>query len=234
MNGKWLVVLLVLIAPAIARAQGRPIDSPLDTSLAAIALRSAADTEQAAGPMTIERVRSGALIAPDFKVTRIDGRTSELVGGYGGWLTDKTFFIGGGGYWLANGSRDRRLAYGGVVLQWTGRGNHTIGYGIKGLIGGGESTLSRTVTQTIRFPDLRRMNDGRFEAGRPPRSITTSVRTRQGFFVGEPEADVLVRITNSLHLTAGVGYRFIAAERGNENRLRGAVGTIGLQLGGGY
>jgi hypothetical protein len=233
MNGKCLVVLVMLIAPAIARAQERSIDSPLEPSLAAIALRSAADTEQPAGPMTIERVRSGVLIAPDFKVTRIDGRTSELVGGYGGWLSDKTFFIGGGGYWLANGSRDRQLAYGGVVLQWMGRGDHTIGYGIKGLIGGGESTLSRTVTQTIRFPDLGRM-DGRIEAGRQPQSITTSVRTHQGFFVAEPEADVVVRITKALRLTVGAGYRFIAAERGNEDRLRGAVGTVGLQLGGGY
>jgi len=233
MSSKYLVILLMLIAPAIARAQDRPIDSPLETS-GAIALRSAADTEQPAGPMTIERVRSGVLIAPDFKVTRFDGRTSELVGGYGGWLSDKTFFVGGGGYWLANGSRDRRLAYGGLVLQWMGRGGQTIGYSIKGLIGGGESTVSRTVTQTIRFPDLRRLNDGRIEAGRQPQSITTSVRTRQDFFVGEPEADVVVRITKTLHLTVGAGYRFIAAERGDENRLRGAVGTIGLQLGGGY
>jgi hypothetical protein len=33
MNSKWVVVLLVLIAPATARAQERPIDSPLETFL---------------------------------------------------------------------------------------------------------------------------------------------------------------------------------------------------------
>jgi hypothetical protein len=235
MSSKYLVILLMLVAPAIARAQDRPIDSPPETS-GAIALRSAADTEQPAGPMTIERVRSGVLIAPDFKVTRFDGRTSELVGGYGGWLSDKTFFVGGGGYWLANGSRDRRLGYGGVVLQWMGRSDETIGYSIKGLVGGGESTLPRTVTETVRVPDLRGV-DGRFELNRqpqPPQSITTTIRTRQGFFIAEPEADAVIRITKSLRLTVGAGSRLIAAERGDENRLRGAVGTIGLQLGGGY
>jgi hypothetical protein len=155
------------------------------------------------------------------------------VGGYGGWLTDKTFFIGGGAYWLANGSRDRRLGYGGLVLQWMARGDRLLGYSIKGLVGGGESTLSRSVTQTIRIPDMR-LIDGRPQAGRQPQSITTSIRTRQGFFVAEPEADVVIRITKTIRLTAGAGYRLIAAEHGDESRLRGAVGTVGLQLGGGY
>jgi hypothetical protein len=232
MSSKCLVVLVLLLVPAIAGAQERPIGSPRDSAGAAI-LPDAEDTEQPSGPMTIERVHSGVLVAPDAKVTRIDGRTSELVGGYGGWLTDKTFFIGAGGYWLANGSRDRRLAYGGLVLQWMARGDQTIGYSLKGLIGGGESTLSRSVTLPVRFPDAR-LVDGRIDALRQPQSITTSVRTRQGFFVAEPEADVVIRITKTLHLTAGAGYRLIAAERGNDQRLRGPVGTVGLQVGGGY
>jgi hypothetical protein len=222
-------VLVVLLAPLPAAAQDGSTDSPLQTSGAALA---AATAEQPAGPMKIERVRSGVLLAPDFKVTEIDGRTSELVGGYGGWLADKTFFIGGGGYWLANGSRDRRLGYGGLVLQWMARGDRSLGYSLKGLVGGGESTLSRSVTQTIRIPE--RLIGGRPQAGRQLQSITTSIRTRRGFFVAEPEADVVLRITKTIRLTAGAGYRLIAAEHGDESRLRGAVGTIGLQLGGGY
>jgi hypothetical protein len=70
------------------------------------------------GPMTVERIKSGFLAAPDFRVTRFDRRTSEIAGGYAGWLTDRKLFVGGGAYWLANGNRDRELAYGGVVVGW--------------------------------------------------------------------------------------------------------------------
>jgi hypothetical protein len=240
MNGRRAaVVLLFTLVPLPAAAQSARAVSPeggdslppLQASEPA-GSQPPATAEQSAGPMTIERVHSGALLAPDFKLTEIDGHTSELVGGYGGWVTDKTFFIGGAGYWLANGARDRRLAYGGLLLQWMGRGDRALGYSIKGLVGGGESTLSRTITQPVRFPAAR-LFDRRMPAAQPP-TITTSVRTRQGFFVAEPELDVMVRIARSLHLTAGAGYRFIAAEHGDESRIRGAVGTVGLQLGGGY
>ncbi len=221
MNGRRAaIVLLFALMPLPAAAQsGEPAGSQSDGT-----------GQPGAGPMTIERIHSGVLLAPDFKITEIDGGTSELIGGYGGWVTDKTFFIGGAGYWLANGARDRRLAYGGLLLQWMGRGDRTLGYSIKGLVGGGESTLSRTITQPVRFPQVR-LFDPRMPQ---PQVITTSIRSHQGFFVAEPELDVMVRITRSLHLTAGAGYRFIAAEHGNESRIRGAVGTVGLQLGGGY
>ena len=51
--------------------------------------------------MIVERVKSAFLVAPDFKVTEVDHKTSELAGAYAGWLTDNTLLIGGGGYWLA-------------------------------------------------------------------------------------------------------------------------------------
>src|SRR4051812_20306045 len=39
-------------------------------------------TGPAQGPMTVERVKSGFLVAPDFKVTERDRRVSELAGAY--------------------------------------------------------------------------------------------------------------------------------------------------------
>ena len=236
MSAKHLSAVLIvgLLWPRVGAAQQTSGASGESAPAVALDISSDPDQTQPAGPMKIERVHSGALVAPDFKVTRFDGRTSELVGGYGGWLTERTLFIGGGGYWLANGSRDRRLGYGGLVLQWMGRGDQTIGYSVKGLVGGGESTLARTVTETIRVPDLRLVNGRMQPVLGQPQSFTTTVRTHQAFFVAEPEADVVIRLTKTLHLTAGAGYRIIAAERGDESRLRGPVGTIGLQLGGGY
>jgi hypothetical protein len=51
--------------------------------------------------------------------------------------------------------------------------------------------------------------------------------------VFEPEANVLIRLTRGMRLAAGVGYRLIAAEYGEDSRLRGVVGSVGLQFGGG-
>src|SRR6266487_1032402 len=84
------------------------------------------------GPMIVERVHSGFLAAPDIKITEVDRRTSELAGGYAGWITDDTFFVGAGGYWLVNPANDRKMGYGGLVLQWLVRGREPIGVSVKG------------------------------------------------------------------------------------------------------
>jgi hypothetical protein len=101
------------------------------------------------GPMTVERIRSGFLAAPDFRVTRFDGRTSEIAGGYAGWLTDQRLFVGGGASWLANGNRDRALAYGGVVAGWLWYADRPFGFGMKALVGGGEATLIEAVRLVV-------------------------------------------------------------------------------------
>ena len=220
MNNSRVALFLVLaLAPRLAAAQTTPADH---------ATADQTTPGQASqGPMIFEPIHSGWLFAPDARITEVDGRTSELVGGYGGRITDDTFFIGGGGYWMANQNRDRDLAYGGLVLQWLARTSAPLGFSVKGLIGGGAATLSRTITPLPRRPGI---DDNRRDtiAGR-----SVQVRTHQGFFVAEPEADVLVRLTRHMRLTVGAGYRFVAAERGGDDRLRGAVGTLGLQIGGG-
>jgi len=99
--------------------------------------------------MIIERIHSGFLVAPDVKVTEVDKKTSELVGGYAGWVTDDTFFIGGGGYWLANQSHDREMAYGGLVVQWLAHTSNRFGYSAKGLVGAGRATLSSPLPQIL-------------------------------------------------------------------------------------
>ena len=190
------------------------------------------------GPMTVERVHGGFLAAPDFKVTELDKRTSELVGGYAGWLTDQTVFIGGGGYWLANQADDRKMAYGGVVLQWLVRSDRRIGFGAKGLIGGGQATLGTTVVQprplaVITAAPLNVMNPTDLNRVIPVQPTTTRVRFREGFFIAEPEVDLVVKLTSRLRLTGGVGYRLISAEGRDDNRLRGATGSVALQIGGG-
>jgi hypothetical protein len=188
------------------------------------------------GPMIVERVHSGFVVAPDFKVTEVDRTTSALAGGYAGWLTDETFFVGGGGYWLANQASGRKMAYGGLVLQVLARTDRRIGFAVKGLIGGGRATLDTALPQTLGFRDLPNLPDLRrfgIDLDRSLRIPTTSrVRVREGFFVAEPQLDVVVRLNRQLRLTGGAGYRLIDAE-GRDDRLRGATGSIALQIGGG-
>jgi hypothetical protein len=184
-----------------------------------------------AGPMIVEQIHSGFLAAPDVKITEVDKKTSELLGGYAGWVADDTIFVGGGGYWLANQSRDREMAYGGLVVQWFALSSKHFGVSAKGLIGGGQATLSSPLSQILVRPPRGRINQD--DLRRVP-IATTPVRFREDFFVAEPEIDALVRLTRHLRLTVGGGYRFTSAgDRQDDNRLRGAVGSVGLQIGGG-
>ena len=47
-----------------------------------------------------------------------------------------------------------------------------------------------------------------------------------GFFVAEPEAQVVVRLGSSIRLQGGVGYRAVS-----DNGLSGASGSVSVQFG---
>jgi len=211
MNSKALALALVLFIAHTASAQ--TAQTPPTPSQ---------------GPMIVERVHSGFLFAPDVKITELDHKTSELAGGYAGWVADEALFVGGGGYWLANRSGGRRMAYGGFVMQWLARSNDRVGFGAKALVGGGQATLTDTFTQLIRvpaFPPSRQTTT---------RQVTSQVRVRDEFFVAEPEIDARVRLTKNIRLTGGVGYRLVSADRRDDDRLRGATASVSLQIGGGF
>jgi len=208
------------------------------------------------GPMIVERVHSGFLIAPDVKITEFDKQASGLIGGSAGWVADETLFIGGGGYWLAEKRRsDRQMAYGGLVVQWFVHNGDRFGFGAKGLFGGGRATLPATITEIFPVPnprDLERLTPAQRELLRP-RTVTTTVRLREDFLVAEPELNARIGLTRHVRLTVGAGYRFTSGDRrGNDNRnnsgfdnridgsydnrlrLNGATASIGLQIGGGF
>lgn len=221
---------------------GRTIARTLSTALALTFMPLTATAQNAPGqrtqgPMIVERVQSGFLVAPEVKVTEFDHQTSELVGAYGGWLSDQLFFIGGGGYWLANRSSDREFGYGGLVVGILPRTEGTIGFGVRTLLGAGRATTVRSVT-TIDYPDPRILasmpGDGRPGDTRlilPPTPVTRNVRYRSDVFVAEPEANIVVNFSKRFHLTGGVGYRFTGRDRGVRDDFSGVTGTIGLQIG---
>ncbi|MEP7307504.1 MAG: hypothetical protein ABJA98_18530 [Acidobacteriota bacterium] len=219
-SARWPAVALGLFLslPHAASAQGVPAANPAGQ-----------------GPMTVERVQSGFLVTPEIKVTRFDHRTTEVVGADAGWLADKMFFIGGGGYWMANQSHDRQLAYGGLVLGLSTPVDSPFSVGVKTLLGGGRATVARsfTVFDTDGRGDGIRIlvPDGSGRTVLPP--ITTSVRLRQDFVVLEPQVNVAFKMSKRLRLTAGAGYRWIGRERGGLDGLSGPSGSVGLQIGGG-
>lgn len=188
---------------------------------------------QPAGPMTVERIHSGFLAAPEVKVTEVDHKTSELVGGFAGWNYDDTFLVGVGGYWLANGNHnDREMGYGGLVVQWLANGHGAAGFGAKALFGGGEATLTESIV--IQLPPPIRTPTGQLPTLVSAPTRIEFVRVRQGFAIAEPEVVGFVRLTSHLKLTGAAGYRFAGADRRGLGsfRLNGATGSVGLQISG--
>ena len=193
------------------------------------------------GPMAIQSIKSGFLAAPEFKVTDFDNRVSELVGFYAGWLTDQTFFIGGGAYFLANRDNNRELDYGGLVLAWTFNPARRVSLTAKGLVGGGHATHTITVGDYVPsfpnpFPDGRGPRGlDRLDLTRPipPRFLNRTFLVHDNVFIAEPEANVSVKLTRQLRLAGGVGYRLSGGARGSDSAIRGTTGTVALQIGGG-
>jgi hypothetical protein len=192
----------------------------------AVAVPAAAQPVQS-GPMTVERIQNGGAGAPLVKITDFDGHVTTLLGGEGGWMTDRTFFIGAAGFWALDAPHNEGMGYGGLSIHYWWHGNEPFGFALKGLIGGGTATLWDTITQRVPVPPYPTP----FRGG----NVTTTTQTYnvwhyEGFFITEPEADVFFKLNDHVRVTGGVGYRVIGAGGNTDNRLRGVTGTFGVQV----
>jgi hypothetical protein len=168
----------------------------------------------------LEPVNHGFVIAPDVKITRINGGVETLAGGYAGRVQDRHLLIAGAGYWLANAKDDRRLGYGGVVGGWIFCPDSTVSFTAKGLAGVGWLSERGTLT----FDDRDRKHAGI--------AIPDSRRSRVGrqFFVAEPEVAVQLKISARLRVTAGGSYRVVDLPRGLDDLAKGPSGSISAQI----
>ena len=134
------------------RGNGRGGSLPRDRSLrrvlalalGACALGGAAaaqEPEAAAGPV-VERIRSGFVIAPDLKITGVDGGSGALAGLYGGFVTDRRLLLGAGAYWLTGGPGSVDLAYGGGLVEWFANPRGRLDVSVRSLFGAGRATLT--------------------------------------------------------------------------------------------
>ena len=198
------------------------------------------------GPLVLERVHDGWVLAPDYKVTAIDDRTGELAGVYGGRLIDNTLLIGGAGYWLTNGARDFGMSYGGVIVGWQSREFGRIRFGGRGLAGGGVATLGFDINgqRNVQVNVAGRGGDIRFGvvdpraplATRAPGSIPSQpirgrVVAHEDFLVVEPQANISARITKAIGVSCGVGYRETAYADVLRDRLNGPTANLAIQFG---
>lgn len=231
---------LVALLPIAAAAQ--PPDGQADPQLFDETPAQPPPAAPPRGPMIIEQVHNGFLIAPEVKATLFDKKAQAMVGGSAGWVFDETLFVGGGGYWMAQGRRsDRQLAYGGAVVQWFAHNGGTFGWSAKALLGGGSATLPDTITEIRPLPsprDLERLTPAQINDLLRSRTVTTTVRLREDFVVAEPELNARFTVSKHVRFTVGAGYRFTGTERdrrfdsfNSRTRLNGATGSFGVQIG---
>jgi hypothetical protein len=194
------------------------------------AVRAAEDQQApAAGTLIIEPIRSGPVIAPDFKITDIEGSTEVLFGGWGGYLHDETWFVGAAGYWLPDTDEGLEMSYGGLVVGWRAPAMGRVRFGARGLVGGGWATVPLTGAWPMPY-DGR--HTGRPGSGwMPPSGGYFWGWYSDGFFVAEPQLDVIVHLAPWASLTGGMSYRWTNGDDILDDRLNGVAGSIALQFG---
>ena len=186
------------------------------------------------GQMIVEQIQNGWIFAPDVRATDLNGETGALAGGYLGHITDRTWVIGAGGYFLTNRDDDFKMAYGGPVFEWLIRADRKIGFGVRTLVGAGTATLPRSVSD---FIDPRRLAAATIDR-RGSRSTVrqfdsaATIAVRDDFFVAEPQVNVMWNLSAGQRLVFGLGYRAVANAPILGDDLKGLSGSLSFQIGG--
>jgi hypothetical protein len=196
--------------------------------------------DRAPGPPTQTLVQgeleSDLLVAPDFKMTDLDGDLTGLAGLYGGWLINQKLMIGGGGYFQTNSGRVSDMKYGGAVLEYFVNPSRLFNLSFRGLVGAGTATLNRSPLGRFPAPgslgdlDFFRTDLGRRLHNRLEGLDLQSGEVDETFFVAEPEINATLNVTEKFRIGFGAGYRFIGAANGFENRLDGFTANVGAQF----
>ena len=119
-----------------------------------------------------------------------------------------------------------------------------IRFGARGLVGAGRATLG--IYAPLLLVDNRRGVGGFNNRGNDPRSTRFGTNTRGGvartqlstirvhrsdeFFVFEPQASLLPRVTEHVSVNWAAGYRLTALTEALDDRLNGATGSVALQF----
>jgi hypothetical protein len=161
-------------------------------------------------------VENGGYGGPVIKVSKIKGETAILMGGYGGWLINHSFLVGGGFFGLTNeieapiaGEKYYYdLGYTGLVLEYINSSHKLVHYSVGTLIGAGEVEYDSKISK-IDYD-------------------------RDSIFVLEPWINWELNISSSFRLGFGVSYRYVDGVRlegTSEEDLSGATANLTLKFG---
>jgi len=178
-------------------------------------------------PLVLEPIHSLFVVAPEYKVTEVDGDWRQLAGVYAGRLFDEQLLVAGAVYSLVNGPDRTDLTYGGLLVGWS-TPEARLRFGARALIGGGTSTLPVTFARFGARTDPRTVRPGE-RAPLTPQSVTVSAR--DDFAVFEPVGNVVTQVTDHVGVDLSVGYRWTGYENVPGDRLEGAIGSIAVRFG---
>jgi hypothetical protein len=222
------------------------------TPAAVVAQPSAGTTpvsaSQTPGTLVVQKVESGPAFGVEFKFTEIDRQDAWLLGGYAGYTIDNRLFVGGAGYWQVddywndyNGYGDYgdcyhgcggydgyhgATGYGGLVVEWFPLRSPAFGVSVRGLIGGGVTSLGWDDYASI-------MEPGPFSKRGTvyPPPYYGYYYYDQTYFIFEPQVNVSVRLVPGLSLVGGAGYRMIGWANGWEDQIGGFTGSVAIRFG---
>lgn len=209
---------------------------------------------QAPGALVVQKVENGPAFGVEFKFTEINDRDAYLLGGYLGYTFDNKLFIGGAGYWQVDdydgyydyydddywgdcyngcggyddydGYHDA-TGYGGVMIEWFPLRTPGFGLSVRGLVGGGITSLAWDDYAYILEPGP----SPKHGAGYPPPSYGYYYYADQGYFIFEPQVNVTVRVAPGLSHVGGAGYRVIGWANGWEDQIGGFTGSFAVRFG---
>ncbi len=150
-------------------------------------------------------IENGGFGGPVVKFSQVQNKFAVLAGGYGGWLINHSFMIGGGGYGLVNNIKAPLAAhfyygtpndlsiefgYGGLVLEYIGQPDMLVHYSVSALIGAGGVGYGY-------YPDFNN-------------SFYDNADHSSAFFVLEPAAGAELNVTRFFRINGGISYRLVA------------------------
>ena len=153
-------------------------------------------------------IESGGYGGPVVKLSSINNEFCVLMGGRGGWIINHAFIVGGGGYGLATdifvNGNKLALGYGGLELGYVIMSDSLVHFTVHSLIGFGGVSFEN-------YP-----------------------ASADEIFVLEPEATIVLNVTEFFRIAAGASYRFVTgvtASGVSDESLGGFSGMLVFKFG---
>ncbi len=151
-------------------------------------------------------LESGGYGAPVVKFTTVKGEFAVMVGGYGGWLINHSFMIGGGGFGLVTSHEVDPASWSFYGIPEAGRIEFGYGGGMLEFIFSPMAVIHSTVSLLIGGGSVSMRNSyvGLFD------TMDGNEGVRDGVFVLEPSVNVELNVTSFFRVNAGASYRFVS------------------------